>query len=75
MKHSLDADGEPLRLGRPLSDEVRAAAVGLEEVVGLLALHVPREPTAKSTDTEPGDLPKTQVTQSERQVLDFKPST
>lgn len=44
MKCSLDADGEALCLGRPLPDQVRPAAVGLQEVVRLLALHVPRKP-------------------------------
>lgn len=46
-EHPLDADGEPLRLGRPLSDEVGAAAVGFQQVVGLLALHVPGEPAER----------------------------
>lgn len=42
--HSLNADGEPLGLGRPLPDQVGAADVGLQQVVRLLPLHVPCEP-------------------------------
>lgn len=44
VKCSLDADGEALCLGRPFPDQVRPAAVGFQEVVRLLALHVPRKP-------------------------------
>lgn len=47
----LDADGEALRLGRPLPDQVGPAGVRLEQVVRLLPLHVARKP---SRGTRPG---------------------
>lgn len=42
--HSLDADGKALSLGWPLTDQVGAADVGLQQVVRLLPLHVPCKP-------------------------------
>ena len=45
--HSLDADGEAFGLSRALPDQVGPADVGLQQVVCLLPLHVPRKPTQR----------------------------
>lgn len=61
--HSLNADGKALGLSRPLSDQVGAADVGLQQVVRLLPLHVPCEPEPEvlrpvlSTPRNPREAP------------------